>query len=131
MVGLRVLLVDDDALTRKAARTTLESHLESPLIDEADSGEAALDRLAGPAYDLVISDHHMKAVSGIEVLMAARDRQPLARRILLSGRADLELAIDAIDRARIHGFLDKPLTTSDFRERLIDVVQKTLSRPLM
>jgi len=58
--------------------------------------------------DLIISDQRMPEMSGVEFLSQARIRKPAAIRIMLSGYADMNAALDAINEAGIYKFLVKP-----------------------
>jgi DNA-binding NtrC family response regulator len=58
--------------------------------------------------DLVISDHMMPGMSGIEFLTIVRDRYPDVMRLMVTGHADLETAIKAINHGEIYRFLTKP-----------------------
>jgi thioredoxin reductase (NADPH) len=79
----------------------------------ADSGPAALDilkRLAqrSESVYLLVADHRMPHVSGIEFLAAAIRDFPDARRVLLTAYADTEAAINAINVVKLDHYLLKP-----------------------
>ena len=79
----------------------------------AASGQAALDTLAQvkareEPVALLLSDQRMPGMSGVEFLERAREEYPEARRVLLTAYADTEAAIQAINTARIHYYLNKP-----------------------
>jgi len=70
LAGARVLVADDEPLIRETARDVLQRR--GCTVDVAEDGAAALERLAGAHYDLVISDIRMPGASGYEVFAAAK-----------------------------------------------------------
>ena len=111
----RVLLVDDDASVLKALRRLLTltpctagDHRFRLQIDAFDSPAAALAMAHQRPYDLVLSDYRMPGMSGTDFLIAFRDIQPNAVRLILSGYADLNGLIKAINDAGIQRFIAKP-----------------------
>lgn len=76
---------------------------------EAASGEAAIEILDRQTVDIVLCDHRMGAVTGLEVLIHALRHQPQALRCMMTGYADPELAQAAITKAKVHAFLEKPM----------------------
>ena len=68
--GVRVLVVDDNAINRELARLTLE--MAGADVSEASSGEAALDAAAGAPYDVILLDIRMPGMDGPAVLKALR-----------------------------------------------------------
>jgi signal transduction histidine kinase/ActR/RegA family two-component response regulator len=70
LLGLRVLLVDDNAVNRKVIRMLLKP-MRADII-EAENGREALDTLAGGGYELVLLDVHMPVMDGIETIRRIR-----------------------------------------------------------
>ena len=102
----RVLLVDDDpgvlaALVRLLKRSGLETRTES-------SGLAALEVLEAFRPDLVISDHRMPGMDGVEFLTQVKARLPHTQRILLTGEAEREAIEGAIARSEVFRLIFKP-----------------------
>jgi len=102
-----LLLVDDEenilrALTRALRRDGYH-------ILRANSGAEGLTRLAEhPGVGVILSDHRMPEMTGIEFLSQAREDYPDTVRIVLSGYTDLNTVTDAINRGAIYKFLTKP-----------------------
>lgn len=112
-----VLFIDDDAtVLASLERTVVGLPIEAAF--EADP-RRAVDRLARETFDLVVSDQRMPHLCGIEVLEQARRLQPLSHRILLTGHADLETAMAAINRGQIHCLLTKPWDVLHLRETVL------------
>jgi len=102
----RVLLVDDDPNILSAYTRTLRKRFR---FDTAQGGEEALALLAGPEpYAVILSDMRMPGMDGIELLARAMALAPDSVRIMLTGNADQETAIEAVNRGNIFRFLTKP-----------------------
>ena len=72
------------------------------------SPQAALDAARQDSYDLFISDYRMPVMDGIEFLKAAKSMQPDAARLILSGYADLNALVRAVNEVGIDRFIGKP-----------------------
>ncbi len=111
----RLLIVDDEpgvlaALKRLLrARPCRYGNLEYALeIETFESPEAALARAAEQAFDLVLTDYRMPAMDGITFLARFRALQPDAARVVLSGVADLDDVMRALNEVDTSRFLPKP-----------------------
>lgn len=102
----RILCVDDEQGVLEGLELSLRRHYS---VVSATSGEAGLDRLgdAGP-FPIVISDMRMPGMNGAEFLSEVRKRSPGTMRILLTGQADVEAAISAVNEGQVFRFLTKP-----------------------
>lgn len=101
-----ILIVDDEENVRNALRRALRK--EGYKMHFAEGPDAALELLRQTPVDLVISDHMMPGMSGIDFLTIVRDRWPDVMRLMITGHADLETAIKAINHGEIYRFLTKP-----------------------
>jgi two-component system probable response regulator PhcQ len=111
----RILIVDDDedilrALRRMLSQTPCMIGKESVRLaaDYFSSPEEALNKARHTAYALVLSDYRMPAMNGVQFLKAFREIQPDVPRLIISGYADLNGLIDAINEAGISRFIAKP-----------------------
>jgi CheY-like chemotaxis protein len=111
---MRVLFVDDEPNVLDSIRRQLRKVIE---IETATSGPAALKLLdeTGPVA-LVISDMRMPDMSGAELLTEVRARHPDTVRMILSGQADLESTIAAVNDGRVFRFLTKPCATEALQQ---------------
>jgi response regulator RpfG family c-di-GMP phosphodiesterase len=110
MTRAKVLCVDDEARVLEGLRNTLETSFE---VATASGGETGLEVLAREAAGsepvaVVISDMRMPGMDGTTFLTRARERFPDTTRILLTGQADLNAAVAAVNRGNIFRFLIKP-----------------------
>jgi len=80
----RVLIVDDFPLSRRGARTILESQSGWECCGEAESGEAALDVLDRCGADVVLMDVCMPGIGGLKATKVLRDAAPEVKVILLT-----------------------------------------------
>jgi response regulator RpfG family c-di-GMP phosphodiesterase len=102
----RVLCVDDERLVSEALTVHLQRHFDVTVAESGEEGLAELGR--GPTFAVVLSDMRMPGMNGAEFLSAVLSRSPTTTRILLTGHADLEAALAAINQGRIFRFLMKP-----------------------
>src|ERR1017187_1097157 len=109
-----LLAVDDDVSVLEAVVKDLRRQYGADYrVMRAASGQAALDTLtqvkARPEpVALILSDQRMPGMTGVDFLERSREIYPEARRVLLTAYADTEAAIQAINTARIHYYLNKP-----------------------
>lgn len=118
----RILLVDDEKFILRSIERLLRG--EKREIDTASSAAEALALLARSQYDLVISDHRMPDMTGLELMVEVRRLYPDTIRIILTGYADQQVAIEAINHGEVYRFLTKPWNDDE----LIDVVESALLR---
>ncbi|HET9223444.1 MAG TPA: response regulator transcription factor [Roseiflexaceae bacterium] len=90
----RILLVDDEA----SIRLTLGALLERTgyEVTAADGGEQAVQLLEHQGFDLLLTDLKMPGMDGMQVVAAARQRQPDVAVIVLTGHGSLETAIEGL-----------------------------------
>jgi len=106
-MATEILIVDDDANLLSAMKRQLRGRFP---IRTLQGGEEALAYLAEtkepPA--VILCDMRMGGIDGIETLRRAKDMAPDAVRLMLTGNADMQTAIDAINNGNIFRFLTKP-----------------------
>jgi DNA-binding NtrC family response regulator len=117
----RILVVDDDKLTREHLRVILE--LDQYEVETASDGGSALEALHERVFHLVITDLRMPDMSGIELLTALRSERLPAGLIVLTGYGDTQVALDAM-KAGADDFVTKPYDPDHFRF----IVQRILER---
>jgi sigma-B regulation protein RsbU (phosphoserine phosphatase) len=102
-----ILIVDDEEMVLTSLRSVFALQTDYP-VHQASDGKMALETMARVQIDLVISDFLMPDMNGIEFLKEARRLQPDSVRILLTGYADKENAIKAINEVGLYHYLEKP-----------------------
>jgi two-component system, probable response regulator PhcQ len=111
-----ILIVDDEENVLKALRRSLRK--EGYELHFASQPSEALEMLRNTRVDLVLSDHLMPNMTGLEFLKLVRDRHPDTLRIMLTGHADMQTAINAINQGEIYRFLTKPWDDTELKVTL-------------
>src|SRR5687768_2113351 len=100
-----LLLVDDEAALREAIAERLGDH--GFIVEQASSGEEALERLAAFAFDILITDLRLPGIDGRKVLDAATERYPDLIAIVITGFGTVKDAVEAIKQGA-SDFITKP-----------------------
>ncbi|MBW8487116.1 FAD-dependent oxidoreductase [Actinomadura parmotrematis] len=109
-----ILTVDDDpGVSRAVARDLRRRYAERYRVVRAESGPVALDalrelKLRGEDTAIMLADHRMPEMNGVEFLERAMDLYPYARRVLLTAYADTDAAIRAINVVDLDHYMLKP-----------------------
>ncbi len=106
MGGAHILVVDDDGFFRNAMGEAI--HGLGYQVSFAEDVQSALAVLRVHPVDVVVADHVMPGLSGLALLTSMREHMPEPRRILVSGKTDVELALAAINQAAVFRFIEKP-----------------------
>jgi len=116
-----VLLVDDEEFVLKALERTLR---RGPFrIITCQDPSAALDIVQAEEVDVVISDQRMPQKSGMDLLIEVRRVRPETIRILLTGYADMAVAIAGINNGKLYKFLTKPWDDEELRRVVYKAVE--------
>lgn len=117
----KILLVDDEPNVLEGYRRTLGREFS---LETAVGGEQALAQVTGQGpFAVVISDMRMPGVDGIQLLSRIKALAPDTVRVMLTGNADMQTAVDAINEGSIFRFLMKPCSK--------EVMGKTLTAALV
>lgn len=110
----KIMLVDDERDILSALNRLLKRQYEVVTFEEASE---ALEYLKGEDHhvNLIISDMRMPNMDGAEFLSQAKKIEPLAVRMLLTGYADMESTIRAINDGEIYAYLSKPWNNEDLK----------------
>ena len=133
----RILCVDDDPNILQAYQRALRKRLN---IESALGGQEALDMVVkqGP-YAVVVADMSMPGMNGIELLVRVNEIAPDTVRMMLTGNADQQTALEAVNEGHIFRFMTKPCPPEDFAKaleagiaqyRLITAERELLSKTL-
>jgi predicted signal transduction protein with EAL and GGDEF domain len=115
-----ILCVDDEPQILKGLAPTLSKKY---LVKTAASGSAALGILrTTPAITVIISDMRMPSMNGAQFLSASRQIAPNARRILLTGHADVATALAAVNEGGICRLLTKPCPVAEVVEAVEEAI---------
>jgi len=115
----RILVVDDDPVFNSFLEKAL-SKLGHHVVSVGD-GLEALGKIYAGKFDLAVIDAILPYVSGIKLLETIKKHRPITMVVMVSGQADLEIAIDSLHHGA-YDFIKKPVRM----EELQDVVQNAL-----
>src|SRR5206468_3423566 len=125
-----LLTVDDDAAVSQAiTRTLRRKYAQTFRVLRAESGSAALEtlrelKLSGDDAALLLADHRMPHMTGVDLLEQSVELFPDAKRVLLTAYADIEVAIRAINTVGLDYYLLKPWDPPD--EKLYPALDELL-----
>lgn len=124
----RLLLVDDEPNILNALRRCLASIDAGRLDGEAlqlelyTSPEAAIARCEDVEFDLVLTDYRMPSMNGVEFLIRLMDIQPDVPRVIISGYADRDAIIAAVNEAQLARFIQKPWDDGVLQRAVISIL---------
>jgi DNA-binding response OmpR family regulator len=116
-----ILVVDDEGAIRYSVSKTLQRIGYE--VDEASSGEEALEMMVKREYDVVLTDIRMPGLTGVELLKRIKDVSPDAIVILMTGYASLGTAVESL-RLGAHDYLIKPSSSQDIRQSVARGVER-------
>ncbi|MDF1662095.1 MAG: sigma-54 dependent transcriptional regulator [Planctomycetota bacterium] len=115
------LVVDDEKNVQRTLSITLSR--AGHVVDVANSGEEAIDKINKTLYDFVVTDLKMGEVDGLGVLTAVKERDPETEVILMSAHGSIGSAVQAM-KDGAHDYLEKPFSP----EELLHTVALCLER---
>lgn len=118
----KILLVDDEPNVLSALKRQLRGNFD--VETSGDPTEAILKFNNKTSFAAVISDFRMPKMNGIEFLKEVRKRSPETTRIMLTGYADLDNAIRAVNDGHVFRFLTKPCENDVLLENLKEAVNQ-------
>ena len=117
----RILLVDDEVKVLNALGRSLDQ--ETYQITATASAEEAIHFLAGQEFSVIVTDQRMPTMQGVQLLEQAKTVSPHTMRLILTGYADMQSIIDAINHGAVYRFLTKPCRGEDFQQTIRQAVQ--------
>lgn len=118
---MRVLFVDDEPLILNALRRMLRNE-GFELFFTSDPLNAT--RIVGEErIDVVVSDHMMPEMNGVELLSLVRSLHHHTVRVMMTGQANLDATIRAVNEGSIHRFIEKPWHDAQLKRILHEVAR--------
>ncbi|MEC4675322.1 MAG: ATPase, T2SS/T4P/T4SS family [Nitrospirota bacterium] len=108
-----LLFVDDEPGVLKSLRRVFNE--ENYIIHTVSNGNEALELLDKEKIHLVISDHRMPGMTGAQLLRLIKQRWPEIIRIMLTGYADVQSIMGAVNEGAVYKFITKPWNDEDLR----------------
>lgn len=119
-----IAVVDDEEMVLTSISAYLEMETDYNVVTFT-SAEKALEHISNNNVDLVISDYIMPEMDGIAFLAKVREIKPEIPRIILTGYADKENAIKAINEVGLFQYIEKPWDNNDLRIIIRNGIEKT------
>lgn len=118
-----VLIVDDEEMVITSVRAYLQLETDYE-IHGFTQPEQAIKHMENNLVDIAVSDYLMPRISGIQFLGRAKQLQPEASRVLLTGHADKQSAIQAINEVGLYQYVEKPWENA----QLLLIIQNGIER---
>jgi DNA-binding NtrC family response regulator len=119
LVKAKVLLVDDEERILRTLGMLLKMQYQ---VFTTTDGHEALRILEREKIHLVISDQRMPVITGTQLLRQAKKISPNTMRILLTGYADVDAAMDAVNEGEIFRYINKPWGPKELRDTIAEAV---------
>ncbi len=117
-----LLIVDDEILVLKSLTRVLDDF--EGVILQAQSGQEALELLDRNDVDILLSDNQMPGMTGLELLETVKTLYPKIICLMMTGYADLQTAVEAINRGHVYKFIVKPWDN----DKLAGLIQEAVVR---
>lgn len=111
----KILIADDEALIRTALSRELMA--AGYMVDTADNGKTALEKILQYNYDLVILDNQMPEMKGLDVLRQMRQQKSQTKVIMLTAYGTIANAVDAM-KLGAHDYATKPFENDELLEKI-------------
>lgn len=121
---INILYVDDEMNNLVSFKATFRLKYN---VYTAISGEEAIKLMEENPIHVIITDQRMPGMTGVEFLERILEKYPDPMRILLTGYADLNAVIDAVNKGKIFHYLSKPWNEEELDmtiQRAYDIYQK-------
>jgi diguanylate cyclase (GGDEF)-like protein len=123
---LSVLIVEDEENIGIMLRDLIRKSLDVSLARDVDE---AMEQLEARLFDIALVDDRLPAAEGVELLATIRSRWPHTVRLLMSGWADPDRLLKAINEGQVFGFLEKPIAPDRLLATLSQSIQmRTIMR---
>lgn len=121
-----VLIVDDEPNVIHALKRLLRKEPINVL--SAQNGQEALSLMETHAVDILLTDHRMPQMSGIELLSAVKETYPDTLRMILTGYTDIDTIAECVNQGQIYKFFFKPW---DDNQLILEIRQAIEHRKLL
>lgn len=115
-----LLIVDDEPSNLQKLRRTFITDFE---ILPARTGEEALDLLNARRVHVIVTDQKMPGMNGVDLLKRSLEFSPEAIRVILTGYAEVEYLMDAINLGHVHRYVTKPWDPFTLRQTVLQTLE--------
>lgn len=116
-----LLVVDDEPYILPTLTALLSAEFDVVTADGVEAAQAVFDRRP---FDIILTDQKMPRQTGIQLLEWVRQNHPRTVRLLMTGYAELDDAVDAINRGQVYHYLLKPWRTEELLQILRNAAEK-------
>ena len=120
MTSAKILIVDDELIMRESLAGWLQR--DGHTVDTAPSGEAALEKLKGARFDIMLVDIKMEGMSGLDVLQHVKENDPDVAIVMITAYGSIPTAIEAMKNGA-YDYMLKPFDPNELGV-LIDKIIK-------
>ncbi len=123
--GLRILLVEDAPLNQLVATELIKKWLVDPVVDLAENGEEAIQKVQQYEYDIILMDVKMPVMDGLEATRRIRNlKDSFYKTIPIAGLTAnvIPQQIEECLQAGMDGFIAKPIRQEDFMRTITDII---------
>ncbi len=119
-----IVLVDDEEMVLTSIRAFLSLETDYDVSTFSNPAEA-VQHFSKRPVDVVVTDYLMPQMTGLDLLRKAKETQPSAARILLTGHADKQSAIQAINEVGLYQYLEKPWDNAQLLLSINSAIERT------
>jgi two-component system response regulator HydG len=109
---LRVLIIDDEKAHAEAVAESLERQDYECVV--ATTGSAGARKIEDEDWDVILTDLKMPDMDGLEIVRRAKQEQPDAEVVVITGHGDVKTAVEAMQRGAVN-YLQKPVNLAELR----------------
>jgi response regulator RpfG family c-di-GMP phosphodiesterase len=109
---IKILYIDDEENNLNSFKAAFRREYE---VTTAISGIVAKEILKTESFEIIITDQRLPGMTGVEFLSSIIDEYPEPIRMLLTGYADFQAVIDAINKGKIYQYITKPWDEQQMR----------------
>ncbi|MBA3827928.1 MAG: response regulator [Taibaiella sp.] len=119
---IRILVAEDNTINQRIVQQTLSK--QGATVDVAINGEAAVEKLHGNKYDLILMDLQMPIMNGYEATLHIRDVMKIDTPIMAMTANALKEEVMKCYEAGMNDYISKPFEPSDLRDKILRLVQE-------
>ena len=121
----RILIVDDDKDVLDSMKLILKNNLlHKSFIKTAMDSKKAIAEIERQEYDVIVSDYKMPGMNGIDLLAWVKKKHPKTTRILITGYPSIDVAREAINKANVHYYIEKPWDNDELRHTVYEAMKR-------
>lgn len=120
-----ILYVDDEVINLRIFKTSFRRHYN---VFVAEGGNEGLQLLEEEEIHVIISDQRMPNMTGTEFLEKTLEKHPDVIRIILTGFADIEVIVQAVNSCNIYRYITKPYDMADMKLTLDQAIESLITR---